>query len=261
MIESYNIKNLIPQVSIDCVVFGYEKANLKVLLSKLDFTADFWTLSGGFINQEESIDEAALRILENRTGLHKIYLEQFKVYGETDRTDNRFYEKIFSLNQDKLKEQQWDLQFLKWMNKRFLSIGYYALVDIQKVDLRKSVVDESIDWYDVKNLPELIFDHGQMVKDALEVLRFQLDQKLIAFNLLPETFTMKQLQKLYEAVHDRPFPNNNFQKKILSLDILERLGKKYTGAKNKAPYLYRFKDKTVLVDGKSVESKTMDVKV
>jgi ADP-ribose pyrophosphatase YjhB (NUDIX family) len=241
MIEKYNIDNLIPQLSIDCVVFGYEKADLKVLLPKLNLSGDHWALPGGFINQEESIDEAALRILEIRTGINKIYLEQFRVYGEIKRNTDNFNKNLLSKNQEELDKHNWDAKFLHWLNKRFISIGYYALVDIRNVEPKKSLVDQSIDWYDIKNLPTLIFDHEQMVKDALETLRFQLDRKLIGFNLLPETFTMKQLQKLYEAVYDRPFRNNNFQKKMLSLDILERLGKQYTGAKNKAPYLYRFK--------------------
>lgn len=241
MIEANNFNNFIQQVSIDCVIFGYEKTNLKVLLPKLDFTGDFWTLPGGFIHQEEGIDEAALRILETRTGIDKVYLEQFKVYGDATRINRMIHEKLLSLNQEKLLQMGFDRETLNWFSRRFLSIGYYALVDIRSVKPQKSIYDESIGWYDIEALPDLIMDHNEMITDALETLRFHLDRKLIAFNLLPETFTMRQLRELYEAVYDRPFRNNNFQKKMLSLDILERLGKKYTGAKNKAPYLYRFK--------------------
>ena len=241
MNEMYNVKDFIQQVSIDCVVFGYEKTDLKVLIAKLDFAGDFYALPGGFIHQQEGIDEAALRILEKRTSIREIYLEQFNVYGGVARDNRSFYEELLSRNKEKLLEVGFDEEFLDWCKQRFLSIGYYALVDIEMVKPQKTLMAESFDWYDIKALPGLIMDHSQMVADALEILRLQLDRKLIAFNLLPETFTMRQLRELYEAVYDRPFRSNNFQKKILSLGILERLGKKYTGAKNKAPYLYRFK--------------------
>lgn len=242
MSTRYAFKNFINQVSIDCVVFGYEKADLKVLIGKLDFAGDFYALPGGFINQEEGIDQAALRILEKRTSIREIYLEQFKVYGDATRDNHSFYEELLSRNQEKLLEVGLEEKFLEWCKQRFLSIGYYALVDIKKVKPQKDLMTESFDWYDVKALPELIMDHSDIVRDALDVLRLHLDRKLIAFNLLPETFTMRQLRELYEAVYDTPFRSNNFQKKMLSLDILERLGKQYTGAKNKAPFLYRFRE-------------------
>lgn len=244
MSSTYDYQNFIQQVSIDCVVFGYEKKDLKVLIGKLDFSGDFYALPGGFIYQDEGIDQAALRILEKRTRIREIYLEQFKVYGDAMRDNHSFYEQLLSMNKDKLLEVGLGEKFLEWCKQRFLSIGYYALVDIEKVKPQKTLMTEFFDWYDIKTLPELIMDHSEIVKDALDTLRLQLDRKLIAFNLLPETFTMRQLRELYEAVYDCPFRNNNFQKKMLSLDILERLGKKFTGAKNKAPYLYRFKNPT-----------------
>ena len=238
----YDFRNFIQQVSIDCVVFGYEKTDLKVLIGKLDFEGEFYALPGGFIQQQEGVDDAAMRILEKRTSIREIYLEQFKVFGEATRDNHSFYERLISLNKEKLVQEGFEEAFLDWCQQRFLSIGYYALVDIEKVKPQKTMMTESFDWHSIKDLPELIMDHGQMVQEALETLRLHLDRKLIAFNLLPETFTMRQLRELYEAVYDRPFPNNNFQKKMLGLDILERLGKVYTGAKNKAPYLYRFKN-------------------
>jgi hypothetical protein len=129
----------------------------------------------------------------------------------------------------------------EWLTQRFISIGYYALVDINKVVPKLMEIDKSIDWYDVKKLPPMIMDHQDQVIRALETLRFHLDNKLLGFNLLPEKFTMKDLQHLYEAVYDKPFRRNNFQKKMLDLGVLERLEKKFTGAANKAPYVYRFK--------------------
>lgn len=233
-------QDYIPQLSIDCVIFGYQEKQLKVLVPKLDFRGDFWALPAGYILQNESIDQAARRILEERTGIKDIYLDQFRVFGSTERTNRSFLERMISLNEEKLGDERFDGKEFDWVTRRFVSIGYYALVDIDKVVPKKNDIDESIDWYSIKGLPSMIMDHHEIVEKALETLRLNLDEKLIAFNLLPETFTMREVQELYEAIFDKPFARNNFQKKILDLNVLERLEKKFTGAANKAPYLYRF---------------------
>ncbi len=238
--HSPSTQNYIQQLSIDCVIFGYEDNQLKVLIPKLDFRGDFWALPGGFILQDESIDQAARRILEDRTGIRDIYLEQFRVFGEAQRSSIAFLERMVRLNEAELGEKQFDRKEFDWITRRFVSIGYYALVDINKVVPQKNAIDESIGWYPITELPPMIMDHNQMVGSALETLRANLNQKLIAFNLLPVTFTMREVQELYEAIVDKPFARNNFQKMILDLNVLERLEKKFTGAANKAPYLYRW---------------------
>ncbi|MFD3003668.1 NUDIX domain-containing protein [Pontibacter toksunensis] len=233
-------QDYIQQVSIDCVIFGYQETQLKVLVPKLAFKGDFWALPSGFILQQEGTDQAARRILEGRTGIKNIYLEQFRVFGDAGRTSAPFLERLIELNQESSREKQFNRKEFEWMTRRFISIGYYALVDINEVVPNKHDIDESIEWYNIKSLPTMIMDHNQIVEQALETLRSNLDKKLIAFNLLPETFTMMEVQQLYEAIFDKPFARNNFQKKILDLNVLERLEKKFTGAANKAPYLYRF---------------------
>lgn len=238
-------QDYIQQLSIDCVIFGYKDQQLNVLVPKLNFTGGFWALPSGFIYQNEGIDQAARRILEQRTGIRDIYLEQFRVFGNAPRTNILFLERLIELNGDKLGGKIFNRKEFDWITRRFVSIGYYALVDINKVVPQKTELDESIDWYPVRALPEMIMDHAEMVESALHTLQLSLDEKLIAFNLLPETFTMRELQELYESVYDRAFPRNNFQKKILDLDVLERLEKKFTGAANKAPFLYRFRREAV----------------
>lgn len=219
--------------------FKFQK-QLKVLVPKLNFQGDFFALPSGFIYQGEDIDEAAQRILRDRTSINDIYLEQFHVFGKSDRSSRAFMDHLLSLNPAmKIREQQ-SRQEYEWFTRRFISIGYYALVDINKVVPQKNEIDQSIEWYDVRQLPTLIMDHNQIVERAIDTLRLTIDQKLSAFNLLPETFTMKEVQELYEAIFDKPFARNNFQKKILDMNVLERLEKKFTGAANKAPYLYRF---------------------
>ena len=236
-----NENNFINQLSIDCVIFGYNQKKLKVLISKLNFKGDFWTLPSGFIFQEESIDQAAHRILEERTGIYDIYLEQYRVFGEVPRTNISIVKKLLELNQEKFDKFEFNNFTFDWLTSRFIAIGYYALVDIEKVVPKLMKIDQSIDWYNINELPPMIMDHNEQVFKALETLRIGLDNKLLGFNLLPEKFTMKELQQLYEAVYDIPLRRNNFQKKMLNLGVLERLEKKFTGAANKAPYLYKFK--------------------
>lgn len=234
--NQFNQQNFIPQLSIDCVIFGYKEKELKVLVSQLNTTNPIWALPGGFIRQEESIDTAALRILEERTALKNIYLEQFQVFGQEKRVNKDVFERLNEINNGMDASVN-----VEWFKQRFVSIGYYALVDISKVTPQKTELDTSIEWLNCDTLPPMIMDHNLIVACALEHLRLMIDHKLIGFNLLPETFTMKEVQELYEAIYDKPFARNNFQKKILDLDVLERLEKKFTGAANKAPYLYRFK--------------------
>lgn len=234
-------QNLIPQITVDCVIFGYENQKLKVLIPKINFKGDFWALPSGFVNQEDDIDEAARKVLQFRTGIDDIYLEQFSVFGKASRNHTAFLDKLLELNEDILKSSESNREEYLWFTKRFIAIGYYALVDIAKVSPQKSDIDQAIEWHDIHALPTMILDHQEIVAEALETLRGHINEKINAFNLLPETFTMREVQDVYEAVCGRTYVRTNFQKMILELNVLERLEKKYTGAANKAPYLYKFK--------------------
>lgn len=237
----FDFNKYIAHLSIDCVIFGYEDKELKVLISKFKFGNGSWVLPGGHILKAESIEKAASRTLQERTNLEDIYLEQFRVFGHENRIVGSHFRDIMQKELNAYDAQRFDTEAIEWLTSRFVCIGFYALVDIQKVTPQKGEFDDYLVWKSIKELPEMMYDHNQIVDCALEALRQNLDQKLIGFNLLPETFTMKEVQELYEAIYDRPFAINNFQKKILDLNVLERLEKKYTGAANKAPYLYRFK--------------------
>lgn len=228
-------------LSIDCVIFGYEDKELKVLISKFKFGKGRWCLPGGYILKTESTDKAAKRILKERTGLADIYLEQFRVFGDENRIVNSPYNEMVRSELRNYDEELFDDAATEWITSRFVCIGYYALVDINKVNPQAGELDGYLEWRSIGDIPDMMYDHSEILSFALDTLRQNLDQKLIGFNLLPETFTMREVQELYEAVYCRPFVITNFQKKILSLNVLERLEKKYTGAANKAPYLYRFK--------------------
>ena len=239
--KKFYTEKYISHLSLDCVVFGYRERELKVLISKFKYGKNLWGLPGGYISKTEGIDKAAARILNERTGLKNIYLEQFRVFGDENRIVGSEHREMIKSELRKFDKQLFDAEATKWITSRFVCIGYYALVDINKVAPQPGLFEELLAWQSIKNIPKMTHDHNEIVSSALDSLRQSLDQKLIGFNLLPETFTMKEVQELYEAVYDKPFARNNFQKKILDLHVLERLEKKFTGAANKAPYLYRFR--------------------
>ena len=237
--QTFGIEQYIANLSIDCVIFGYEDDQLKVLLGKLKYGKNLYNLPGGHILKTESVDDAATRLLQERTQLKNIHLNQFKVFGDAKRIVNTQYKKLIHQElSNKYSKKEAD-----WILDRFVCVGYYALVEISKVKPIVGELDQSLEWISIHEIPKMIHDHEEILKEALIALRQHFDQELIAFNLLPKTFTMKELKSLYEAVYEKEFPMNNFQKKILDLNVLERLAKQFTGAQNKAPYLYRFKKK------------------
>src|SRR5688500_2591942 len=222
----------LPGLAIDTVIFGFHENQLKILLLRYH-KAGLFALPAGFIKKDESIDVAAKRILYERTGLRNIYLEQYHTFGDIKRYDPRPIKKIMKAHDVFTKDDHWLL-------KRFISVGYYALVDHTKAVPIHDDLSDDCEWYDLSALPKLILDHEAMKEKALETLRENLDRKLIGFNLMPETFTMGELQSLYETILGQKLRRTSFQRKMLNLNILERLTKKNTGGAYKSPYLYRF---------------------
>ncbi|WP_254640072.1 NUDIX domain-containing protein [Chitinophaga sp. GbtcB8] len=221
-----------PGLSVDTVIFGFHNDKLKVFLLRFANTP-YFILPGGFIKKEENLDDAALRILQERTGLQDIYLEQFYTSGNTSRSKE-------TVAKEELQKIIGKAQWSNWFDQRFVSVCYYALIDDTKVKPETEIFFTEFKWFDVNKLPKLMYDHDLIIKKALSRLQSDLDEKLVGFNLMSETFTMGQLQKLYEAVHQKKFVRTNFQRKLLSLNVLERLEKQYTGKAHKAPFLYRF---------------------
>lgn len=223
-------KIYLPAVSIDTVIFSFHANKLNVLLLCLD-NANSFLLPGGYIKKEEDLDDAALRVLQERTGLKDIYLEQFYTSGKSNRSYEKVIQKIF---------KQFGVKPGHWMEQRFISVCYYALVDETKVHPTTDPFVTGFKWCDINKLPKLLFDHQFIIEKALQRLQADLDQKLVGFNLMNETFTMNNLQKLYEAVYQKKFVRTNFQRKMLNLGVLKRLDKHYNGEAHKAPYLYKF---------------------
>jgi 8-oxo-dGTP diphosphatase len=222
----------LPGIAIDTVIFGFHENKMMVLLLQYKNTRLF-ALPGGFINKEEDADNAAKRILQDRTGLSNIYLEQFYTFGDNHRQDNSLELILKARGLEPSKDH--------FLLKRFISIGYYALVDFTKAIPVPDYLSDDCKWHDINKIPVLIQDHNKIIEKALDTLRDNLDKKLVGFKLMPETFTMRELQGLYETVLDTELRRTSFQRKMLNLDILKLVDKKMTGGAHKAPYLYTFK--------------------
>ena len=227
-----NNANYQPGLSIDCVIFGFHDNQLKVLLLKTPFESK-WSLPGGFVPIDEDIDTAAVTVLNHRTAIDGIFLRQFAVFGKVKRNDQHFDDAVL----DYLKIPQ---EAGKWFRQRFVTIGYYALVDFLKAVPQKGNHQETISWIDHKEVPELILDHKEILDKALDTLRTELNLMPIGYNLLPEKFTIPELQKLYETILDRKLDRRNFLRKITHIGILNKLDEKKSNVAHKAPNLYSF---------------------
>ncbi|MCC9169072.1 NUDIX hydrolase [Pontibacter harenae] len=213
----------LPHVSIDCVVFGFHDASLKVLLLKLK-DQELWGLPGGYLEKQEEIHDAAVRVLKQRTGAENTYLQQFGVFSDPKRSEG-----FFEGYPDTL-----------WHKQRFISIGFYALVDYTLVEPVSDLISSNCAWQDIDMLPELMMDHQKIFDQALITLKRQLNYEPIGYNLLPNEFTMPELQKLYEVILGRKLNRGNFYRKMIGYDILDKLEETRKGGAHKAPNLYRF---------------------
>ena len=217
-------KEYLPHLSIDCVVFCYNKLNLKVLLVKLK-DQELWSLPGGYIKKEEDIKQAAKRILTDRTGANDIYLQQFSVFAETNRSEHFFK----------------DYEDGLWNKQRFISLGFYALADYEKVTPVKDVFSSTCKWIDISELPDMMMDHRAILDEALVNLRKELNYKPIGYNLLSNEFTIPELQKLYEIILGKKLNRGNFYRKMIGYDILDKMDQpRMEGKAHKAPNVYSF---------------------
>ncbi len=200
-------------LAVDCIIFGFDKEELKILLIKRDLEPKKgeWSLMGGFLKKREVLNEAASRILFQLTGIHNVYMEQLFTFSEVDRDPA----------------------------ERTLSVAYYALINIE--DHNEELTKQySAQWFSVSEIPQLIFDHNKMVQHAIRRLRYKTSKDPIGFELLPEKFTMRQLQKLYEAILDEKLDKRNFINKINAQNILVKTEEKDMSSSRKGSFLYSF---------------------
>lgn len=209
-------------VAVDCIILGFMDNEIKLLVHnrEMEPAKGGLSLMGGFVRNNESLDDAAIRVLTNLTGLQNIFMEQVGMYGEINRDPG----------------------------ERVISCAYYALIDasVQDENLLKQ---HNAYWVKTTESNQLIFDHPQMVTDTVKILRRKAALQPIGFNLLPEKFTMTHLQSLYEAIYAQPLDKRNFRKKMISLDFLEKLDEVDKLGSKKGAFYYKFKDdRSLLTD-------------
>jgi 8-oxo-dGTP diphosphatase len=227
-------KHYIPHICIDCAIFGYHDHQLKILLSSYK-ALDGYCLPGGYIKRTETLNEAANRIVAERTALKDLYLQQYKTFGDPDRV------KWSELDFEKFMEKA-GLKPIKgsWLIDQTIAIGYYALTDFSLVSPQADPMSGSCNWFNINEIPPLLFDHDQMVKDSLHTLRMQLYYYPIAAKLLPEKFTLTEIHAVYETLLDKKLDIRNFPKKLVFLGLIKKLNEKRNIGPHRAPFLYKF---------------------
>lgn len=199
-------------VAVDCIIFGFDGTDIRLLIVQRGLKPEKgkWSLMGGFLQAQESLEQAANRILKKLTGLEGVYLEQLKAFGEPDRDPV----------------------------ERTLSIAYFALIDIHQYEKQLSN-EYHPEWVHLDKMPELIFDHKKMVEIAKRQLRYKAALHPILFELLPAKFTIPQLQNLYEGIYDAAFDNRNFSRKVLSTELLIKQKEKDKANSKKGAFYYK----------------------
>ncbi len=207
-------------VTVDVVIFTLVDDDLKVLLLKRLYEpfANKWAIPGGFVRFDESIDEAAIRELDEETGLTNVYLEQLYTFGEPKRDPRT----------------------------RVITVAYFAVVPFNAIQ-RPAPGDQASEtkWFSMTDLPKLAFDHDDILKYAHTRLRYKLEYTMVGFELLPDVFTLTDLQTAYETVLGEPLDKRNFRRKILSAEIIEKTGKRKKEGEGRPAMLYRYKENAV----------------
>lgn len=224
--------SLNPHVSTDCVIFGFSQETLRLLLirrnipNKLTEVNDvLYALPGDLVRDDENLDEAANRVLCELTGLKGIYLQQFQTFGDPLRIA-------------KSKDRAWLESVRQDPDARVITVAYMSLIDSQKVQLQPGSFSEETVWVPIHEVPELAFDHNEIFEQALNALREKVQLQPIGFELLPEKFTMGQLQSLYETILERDLDKRNFRRKMMNSGIIKPLAEKQIGVSNKPARFY-----------------------
>ena len=203
-------------VAVDCIVFGFDEGELRVLMGrrKMDPGRGEWSLYGGFVGENESVEDAAKRVLYGLTGLKDLYMKQVGAFGDVNRDPGN----------------------------RVVSIAYYSMINVADYDQAQQKKHD-VAWVNIENLPEMFSDHLQMVLKARRMMKEKIAHEPIGFNLLPELFTLPQLQKLYEAVNGEEIDKRNFRKRIGEMDFIEKTEQKDKLSSKRGAFLYRFNEK------------------
>lgn len=229
-IKQISVNKFNPFISTDCVVFGFDSQTLRVLLVERNAGSKTFKLPGSLVYNEEDLTLSAHRVLQELTGLHNIFLKQCGVFGDPQR--------IVS----KPGDHAWLQETSGLQIDRVVSIGYYALI---KIETGTSEIAEhpAAQWFNLNELPELAFDHADIIRSALEAIRKEIAYEPLEFELLPKKFTLRQWQNLYEAFFDKQLDNRNFRKKVIRLPYIVQLDEKQEKVPHKPALFYKFDKK------------------
>lgn len=240
-------KNFRQGISLDCAIFGFEGNEMKVLLSKNAIITK-WSLPGGFVSKTENLEQAAQRITMERTGINHLFFRQFKTFGDPKRNmvpgifDEQKFEEItgFQIPDD------------TWLKEESISVGYYAVTNLSESQPAIDMFSSECKWFNLNEIPELAFDHNQILQEALQTLKIHLYHYPIGKNLLPEKFTLKEIKNLYEILSGKHLHASNFPNKLISLGLIEKTDEKRNIGAHRAPTFYRFNEEvyeSMLKDG------------
>jgi 8-oxo-dGTP diphosphatase len=226
--------DVLKNVAVDNVIFGYHEKELKVLLQRpVHFNK--WTVTGGYINRTETIEEAAGRVAFSRTGLKNLVLRKFSSFGDPKRVkDEEFTPERLS------KLAGLEVPINSWIFDYIISISFYTLTEFSLVSIEKGPFDEEIQWWPIADLPPLMFDHLEIITEALKALRFHIYHYPIGLELLPDRFTLPEIHKLYETILNKSLHSRNFTRKMLSTGIIEKLSERKSIGAHRSPFLYTF---------------------
>jgi 8-oxo-dGTP diphosphatase len=224
---------IIGNISVDCVIFGFHNGTLSVLLTRRELndpaTGDIifsdYTVQGHHVLEGENVDDAAARVLKDKTGLSNIYLKQFYTFGDTDRLLHK-------------NDQIWRKNKYPVVSDHVISVGYYALVDSSKVNPDQD--HQYTSWFPVNGLPVLGYDHDIIIMRALDYLRNEIRREPVGFELLPDKFSLTQLQQLFEAILGVKLDKRNFRKKVAQMRYVIALNEKQNSVSHKPAQVYMF---------------------
>lgn len=208
---------IIEALSIDTVIFGFENAELYILLVKhaQGISKGKWALPGGWIKYNESVDDAAYRILTAQTSVSNIYLEELKTFGAVNR----------------------------YPTTRVITVAYYALVRKSNFRLNPGPTESDVQWFNVHQLPEMVYDHNEIFACGFKRLKHKVQHEPVGFNLLPRKFTLLQIKEMYEAILEKELDKSNFRRKLIKMNLLVPCNEKQTDVAHRAARLYRFDKK------------------
>jgi len=224
----------IPNVSIDCAIFGYHEYQLKLLLIK-HVNMESWSLPGGHIKRTETLVEAADRNMKTRTGVENLFLQQFKTFGDPDRIQFNKFNKKKWLEITGLASWEGN-----WLMDQTISVGFYAITDFSETVLQTDISTATCAWFAIGSIPPLEFDHDEIVREALHSMRLHLYSYPIGLNLLPEKFTLTEIHALYETLLGKKLDISNFPKKLIALKLIKKLDEKRHIGAHRSPHLYSF---------------------